>query len=92
MTAGFVLFYMLMLYGILLDSYILASYVLLFYEMCGVPKQMMWKNPWNLHIFRFYDITHETVVMPATDFGIPRKCSINLFGSSDTTFFLHLFA
>ena len=29
-------------------------------------------------IFRFYDITHETVVMPATDFGIhvQRKCSI----------------
>ena len=42
-------------------------------------KQMMWTNG-ILRISRFYDIPHETVVTPATDFGILRKCSILVFG------------
>jgi len=40
---------------------------------------MMWTKYWNLSISRFYDITHETVVTPATDFGILSKCSIIFF-------------
>jgi len=33
-------------------------------------------NPGNLRISRFYDITHETAVQPATDVGILKKCPI----------------
>ena len=39
-------------------------------------KQIMWENTGNWRISRVYDITHETVVTPATYFGILRKCSI----------------
>ena len=56
------------------------------------PKQMMWKNTGNLRISRFYDITHETVVTPSTDFGILRKYSIIFFGSGYPIYLFHLFA
>ena len=42
-----------------LDNYIFASYFLLFCEMWGFPTKWCEKNPGNLRISRFYDITHE---------------------------------
>ena len=50
-----------------LDKYILASYFLLFYEYEVFPAL---RPTGNLRISRFYDITHEQVVTPATEFGI----------------------
>ena len=67
----------------------ISLYFLLFYEIWDFPKQMMWNPP---GIYVFLDLTHETVVQPATDFSILRKCSIILFMSSDPTFLFHLFA
>jgi len=48
-------------------------------------------SPGKLRISRFYDITHEPVVTPATYFGIHvlRKCSIKMFVSSYPTFLFH---
>ena len=75
----------------LLDNYILAPFFLLFYEICGVPKTNDVKKG-NLRISRCYDITHETVVTPATDFDILRKCSIKDFRPGDHNFVPHFFA
>ena len=41
---------------------------------CEVSQTNDVKTPGILHISRFYEVTHEIVVMPATDFGILRKC------------------
>ena len=76
MTASFQLIRIFMV--IFLDNYILASYFLLFYKMSDFTKQMMWKNG-NLRMFRFYKITHETVVQPATDVSVLRERSILYF-------------
>jgi len=45
-----------------------------------------------LRISRFYDITHETVVITATYFGILRKCSITISGLVTLLFLFHVFA
>ena len=40
---------------------------------------MMWEKTGNLRISRFFDITHETVVTPATNFGILRMTLLYFF-------------
>ena len=69
-----------------LDNYTLAPF-----SYCLMKCEYSWTNDvkrGKLFISRFYDITHETVVTPATYFGILRKCSIQVFQVCWPCFFI----
>ena len=66
-----------------LDNYKLAPF-----SYCEVSQTDDVEKLGIFRISRCYDITHETVVTPATDIGIQIKCSIFFFGSGDPAFFI----